>query len=535
MMTLSPLQEARTNYKIRLPKTLEQLETLSLQKGDKTTSVADTDQLKSLFPHTFGQPLLSFVQSEKKTHKPLKVGVVLSGGQAPGGHNVIAGLFDALQRLNSASTLFGFIEGPSGIVNNQTKQITAENLDPYRNQGGFDIIGSGRTKIETKEQLKNTANTVRELNLDGLVVIGGDDSNTNAALLANFFKAEGIGTSVVGVPKTIDGDLKSPDIEVSFGFDTACKVYSELIGNILRDCISAKKYYHFIKLMGRSASHITLECALQTHPNMTLISEEVAKHAKTLQQITNEICDMICTRAEQGKLFGGILVPEGLIEFIPEMQALITELNDLLAHNKLPVTEHLTDNALKTFTSLPESIQAQLLEDRDPHGNVQVSRIATEQLLIKTVEKELKQRNVTFKFSSQHHFLGYEGRSAMPSNFDCHYCYALGHVAALLLNSELSGYMAAVQNLAQPVESWKIAGIPLTMMMNMEQRHGEAKPVIQKSLVDLDGKPFQVFQSRRDSWKTDDSYRYPGPIQFFGDQACTDATNITLQHENTSS
>jgi len=531
MSERTPLQQQRIDYKPPLPPIFHNLKNLSFQKGGETKAVSDIEELKELFPNSFGRPLVKIKQGGSLEIKPLNVGVVFSGGQASGGHNVITGLFDALQTLNSNSKLIGFLGGPSGIVDNKNILLDAKKLEGYRNQGGFDLIASGRTKIETEQQLEKSAQTVQSLKLDGLVIIGGDDSNTNAAILAEYFTQNKITTSVIGVPKTIDGDLRNEFVEISFGFDTACRTYSEMIGNIERDALSAKKYYHFIKLMGRSASHIALECALQTHPNLTLIGEEVAEKKKTISQITNEITDLICERSLKGKGYGVILIPEGLIEFIPEMKALISKLNSLLAEgasefeaiNATETTEEkishvlsfLADEQKKTFTSLPEKIQEQLLLDRDPHGNVQVSKIETEKLFLDTVKKELKKRSdYKGKFSAVQHFFGYEGRSAFPSNFDAHYCYSLGHVAALLIAGDFTGYMCCIRNLTQPVEKWEAMGLPVTMLMNLETRHGKKKPVIKKALVDLDGKSFLEFQKISKRWGLNDDYRYPGPIQF---------------------
>ncbi len=522
MSSISPLHAARLHYKPTVPRILRDLHETAIQEGEATSSVADSSDLKQRFSHTFGQPEIHLGPGTHFDAVPKTVGVVLSGGQAAGGHNVIAGLFDGLQKLHKDSHLIGFIGGPSGIVENQAIDITSDLLDNYRNMGGFDIIGSGRTKIETDDQLAAALETVQKRGLDGLVVIGGDDSNTNAALLAEYFKANNCKTGVIGIPKTIDGDLKNDHIEISFGHDTACRIYSDLIGNIARDALSARKYYHFIRLMGRSASHITLECALQTHPNITLIGEEVQEKRLTLRQIAQDIVQSIEGRAKAGKKFGIILIPEGLIEFIPEMKSLIAELNDLLAKGGAP--EQLSASAQKTYQSLPKSIQAQLLIDRDPHGNVQVSRIETEQLLIEMCQQETK-------FSAVHHFFGYEGRSAFPSHFDCAYCYALGLNASRLIQADLTGYMSAVRNLSRPVEEWSAGGVPITMMMNLERRHGKDKPVIQKALVDLQGPAFHLLEKHRKEWGEGESYRFPGPIQFAGDIAITDQLPITLSLE----
>ncbi len=536
----SPLQEARLTYCPPLPASLQDMQSITIVEGEKTSALSNENTIQGFFPNTFGQPLLTLVPrgSGESAPPPLIVGVVLSGGQAPGGHNVIAGIYDALKKINPESTLYGFCNGPDGIIKNKTVEITESFLTHYRNQGGFDMIGSSRTKIETPEQFTAAKETATALNLNGIVIIGGDDSNTNAALLAEYFTKERINTRVVGVPKTIDGDLKTDYIETSFGFDTATKIYSELIGNIARDALSAKKYTFFIRLMGRSASHITLECALQTHPNVVIIGEEIAAAKKTLSDITTDITDVICKRSDKGKNYGIILVPEGLIEFIPEFGVLIAELNTILAKNpdvkdKITyVTEHLSEKALSCFSSIPKTIQEQLLIDRDPHGNVQVSRIETEKLLIATVKEELAKRKTegtySGKFSAQNNFFGYEGRSALPSNFDSNYCYSLGHVAAALIASDRTGYMSCIKNCNHPVNKWEAMGIPLTMMMNIEYRQGTSKPVIHKSLVDLQGAPFNTLKDSRNEWAENDHYRYPGPVQFFGNPDITDTTTMTL-------
>lgn len=500
---------------------LEDLSCLEIIQGERTSSLGDQEELKKIFPATWGQPIVTARIGVGKKGIPLKVGVVFSGGQAPGGHNVVAALWDGLQQLHPESRLWGFLEGPSGIIEGKFKELSEEEIAPFRNQGGFDLLGSGRTKIETEEQLEKALQAVEHLNLNGLVVVGGDDSNTNAALLAEYFLNKGCATQVVGVPKTIDGDLKNHWVKSSFGFDTACKTYAEMIGNIERDALSAKKYYHFIKLMGRSASHITLECALATHPNFAWIGEEVAAENLTLQQITDRLVGLIQKRASLGKHYGVILIPEGLIEFIPEIGGLIQELNQLTDTSRLE--ENLSADALSCFKTLPEVIQQQLLFDRDPHGNVRVSLIETERLLI-----EMVQRHYKGTFHPVSHFFGYEGRAALPSNFDTHYCYTLGLTAVLLLKEGLTGYMCSTGNLSLPVEEWTPGGIPIAMLMRMEMRKGKRKPVIEKALVDLNSKQFQEFVKQRGSWMFEDHYRFPGPIQFFGDRALTDTTPLTL-------
>lgn len=532
---MSPLQKLRLQFKPQLPKELQHIEKLAIvpEKRKKTVH----EGLKKLFPHSIDQDtFLIFSQKDGLKHKPKRVGVVLSGGQAAGGHNVICGLFDALKQLNADSQLFGFLDGPKGLIENKYKELTAELLASYRNQGGFDLIGSGRTKIETPEQFQAVEAMARKMQLDGIVVIGGDDSNTNAALLAEYFKEKGCTTAVVGVPKTIDGDLKNDDIEISFGFDTASKTYSETIGSIMRDALSAKKSYYFIKMMGRSASHITLECALRTHPNIALISEEIATQKKTLAQLINDICDVICARSAAGKDYGVILIPEGLIEFIPEFKLLIGELNARFGEmqgltsfeDKLKfVNGHLSQEAKACFQVIPKEIQTQLLMDRDPHGNVQVSKIETERLLIEVVQTELAKRRkagkYSGKFNGQPHFCGYEGRSCMPSNFDAQYCYSLGYVAALLINAAVTGYICCVQKLTKPVQEWHPGARSLVTMMTLEMRSGKEKPVIEKALVDLNGKHFLTFSKERSRWAVEDAYSYPGPIQFFGPAEITDS------------
>ncbi len=549
MSQISNLQKARANYQPKLPAVFARNGiAIKAQDGEATTSIADQAQIKEMFPHTYGLPLVSFAGDAGKTHPVLKVGVILSGGQAPGGHNVIAGLFDGLKAANPGNTLFGFLGGPSGLIENKYQILEAGTIDAFRNTGGFDIIGSGRTKLETTEQFDRVAANCQQHGIHALVIIGGDDSNTNACLLAEYFLKKQVKVQVIGCPKTIDGDLKNEQIETSFGFDTATKVYSELIGNIERDANSAKKYWHFIKLMGRSASHIALECALQTQPNVTLISEEVAAKKQTLKQIVEQVATVVRERAAAKRNFGVVLIPEGLIEFVPEMKALISELNDLLARNdahfkSLPTTDEqlqfvsskLSAVSSQVFNSMPHTIQIQLLMDRDPHGNVQVSRIETERLLIDMVQDLLGEwksaGTYQGKFSAQNHFFGYEGRCAAPSNFDADYGYSLGYTASALILSGRTGYMAAVRHLSKPATQWEAGGVPLTMMMNVERRHGKSVPVIKKALVELGGKPFQNFASQRDQWAKNTEYVYPGPIQYFGPAEVCDPPTRTLSLE----
>ncbi len=548
---MNSLAQLRLQYKPTLPKILENLTNLSLTP--RQHSLALSPELNKIFPNLSNRPVAyNFsinISSSAPAHHSKRVGVVLSGGQAPGGHNVISGLYDALKKLNPESRLYGFLDGPKGIIDNNSIEITEELLSKYRNQGGFDIIGSGRTKIETPEQFQAALNAAQELQLDGLVVIGGDDSNTNAGLLAEFFLSKGSKISVVGVPKTIDGDLKSKDIEISFGFDTASKIYSETIGNLLRDNLSAKKYYYFVKLMGRSASHITLECALRTHPNVAFIAEEVAATKKTLQDLVVELSDLICKRADAGKNYGAILIPEGIVEFIPEFKQLIEELNSILSHDqqmdKLAkkaekiafISSKLSRQALNCLHSIPEEIQIQLLMDRDPHGNVQVSQIETEKLFLEMVKIELNKRKQSGaykgKFAGMTHFCGYEGRSGLPSNFDCQYCYALGHIASLLIDAGVTGYICHVGNLCGSVEDWEIGASNLAHMMHVEKRHGKDKPVIAKALVDLQGKSFAEFKKSREMWALNDDYLQPGPIQFFGPSDITEDVSVSLRLEMT--
>jgi pyrophosphate--fructose-6-phosphate 1-phosphotransferase len=545
-MIKSALQIAREAYKPKLPGSLKGA--VKIVEGKNTESVADQADIEKLFPNTYGMPLLTFEPGEAKESPAINVGVILSGGQAPGGHNVIAGLFDGLKAMNPNNKLYGFLGGPSGLTDNDYEELTSDVIDHYRNTGGFDIIGSGRTKLEETEQYDQGLANCKALDIKALVIIGGDDSNTNACVLAEYYKQKDAGIQVIGCPKTIDGDLKNEMIETSFGFDTACKVYSELIGNIQRDANSAKKYWHFIKLMGRSASHIGLECALQTQPNITIISEEVEEKKQTLDEIVKYIADVIAKRSANGENFGTVLIPEGLIEFVPEMKKLIAELNDLMAHKeeefsvletKLEkrefVTEELSDESSKVYDSLPNDIADQLIMDRDPHGNVQVSKIETEKLLIEMVEARLKKLRKKDKyhgkFAAQNHFFGYEGRCAAPSNFDADYTYSLGYTAAVLINDGKTGYMSSVRNTTAPAEEWIAGGVPVTMMMNMEKRHGAMKPVIQKALVELDAAPFKKFTEKRDEWAINTKYVYPGPIQYFGPSEVCDAPTKTLQLE----
>jgi len=547
-MIKSPLQIARESYSPKLPASLNGA--VKIVEGKKTESVADQEEIKKLFPNTYGMPVLSFEPGESSAKKePISVGVILSGGQAPGGHNVISGIYDGLKKLNPANKVYGFLGGPGGLVDNEYKELTDDIVDHYRNTGGFDIIGSGRTKLEETSQFDKGLENCKALGIDALVIIGGDDSNTNACVLAEYYKQKNAGVQVIGCPKTIDGDLKNEMIETSFGFDTACKVYSELIGNIQRDANSAKKYWHFIKLMGRSASHIALECALQTQPNVTIISEEVEAKNMTLDEVVTDIANAVAARAANGENFGTVLIPEGLVEFIPAMKKLIAELNDLLAHNEAEVnafesnkekrdflSAKLSAEMAEVFDSLPNAIANQLMLDRDPHGNVQVSLIETEKLLIDMVKAKLKimkkEGKYEGKFSAQGHFFGYEGRCASPSNFDADYCYSLGYTASVLIGEGKTGYMASVRNLTASADNWIAGGVPVTMMMNMERRHGEMKPVIQKALVRLDGAPFKALVAKRDDWKLNTKYVYPGPIQYFGPTEVCDLPTKTLIEES---
>lgn len=552
MKKLSPLQKERLSYQPKLPATLANgINKLVVKEGEKTQSVADQKEIQEIFKNSYGMPTVTFETSDKEEMKPAKnIGVILSGGQAPGGHNVIAGIFDALKQANPENKLYGFLGGPSGIIDGKYIELTEDIINAYRNTGGFDIIGSGRTKLETEEQFEKALNVCKNLNVTGIVIIGGDDSNTNAALLAEWFLAKKAGIQVIGCPKTIDGDLKNEQIEISFGFDTATKTYAELVGNIQRDANSAKKYWHFIKLMGRSASHVALEVGLQTHPNITLVSEEVEAKKMSLAQVVDCITKVVVARAEKGKNFGIVLVPEGLIEFIPEVKAMIANLNDKLAELEKDaayknassdaekfeiITKNLEPENAKVFNSLPAMIKAQLLMDRDPHGNVQVSRIDTEKLLIAMVREQLNKLKAegkyNGKFSDLAHFFGYEGRCAFPSNFDADYCYALGFNAFALMNFGLTGYISSIRNLTAPAKDWVAGGIPLTMMMNMEKRHGEMKPVIKKALVEIDGPVFKYLQDHREEWANNEEYLFPGAIQYFGPAEVADITTRTLALE----
>ena len=552
MRELSPLQEERLKYQPKLPGALrEGVNKLELVTGKATTAIRDAEQIKELFKHSYGKPIVTFSSTDKENvSKPRNVGVILSGGQAPGGHNVIAGLYDALKQANPENKLYGFLGGPSGIIDGNYIEFSDKFIDEYRNTGGFDIIGSGRTKLETQEQFEKSLAVCKKLGVSAVVIIGGDDSNTNAALLAEWFVENNTGIQVIGCPKTIDGDLKNDQIEISFGFDTATKTYGELIGNIQRDANSAKKYWHFIKIMGRSASHVALEAALQTQPNITLISEEVEEKRMSLSDIITYMANTISIRAAKGKNFGIAIIPEGLIEFVPEMKSLIANLNDLMGeleqdfdynnatstHEKFEIVQNrLKEGNAGVFGSLPALIKAQLLMDRDPHGNVQVSRIETEKLLIEMLKTRLdkmkSQGEYVGKFSEQAHFFGYEGRCAFPSNFDADYCYSLGYNAFVLINFDLTGYLSSIKNLTKPAQEWVAGGVPITMMMNMEKRHGEFKPVIQKALVQLNGPVFKKLDKNREDWALNDKYKFPGAIQYFGPSSVCDITTVTLQLE----
>lgn len=552
MTELSPLQVERLKYQPKLPTSLKEgINKLELVQGVDTQAIRDSEEIQKIFKNTYGKPLVTFKSTGSENVSVIKnVGVILSGGQAPGGHNVIAGLYDALKQANPENKLYGFLGGPSGIIDGKYIEFTDKFIDQYRNTGGFDIIGSGRTKLETQEQFEKSLEVCKKLEISAVVIIGGDDSNTNAALLAEWFVENNSGVQVIGCPKTIDGDLKNDQIEISFGFDTATKTYAELIGNIQRDANSAKKYWHFIKIMGRSASHVALEAALQTQPNITLISEEVEEMKMSLYEIVDNMAEIISQRAATGKNFGIAIIPEGLIEFIPEMKSMISNLNDIMGeleqdfnynnatstHEKFEIVQNrLKDENADVFGSLPASIKAQLLMDRDPHGNVQVSRIETEKLLIEMVKTKLEkmksQGEYVGKFSELAHFFGYEGRCAFPSNFDADYCYSLGYNAFALINFGLTGYLSSIKNLTRNADKWIAGGTPLTMMMNMEKRHGELKPVIQKALVKLDGPVFKKLEQNRDDWALNDRYVFPGAIQYFGPSEVCDLTTVTLRLE----
>lgn len=542
-MEKSALQQARAAYQPKLPKALQGA--VKVKEGAPTQSVDNQEDIKKLFPNTYGMPLIEFEKSDEMNSARMNVGVILSGGQAPGGHNVITGLFDTIKKLNPENRLYGFILGPGGLVDHQYLEITKDFIDDYRNTGGFDMIGSGRTKLEKVDQFEKGLEIIRQLDIKAIVIIGGDDSNTNACVLAEYYAAKQYGVQVIGCPKTIDGDLKNDQIETSFGFDTACKTYAELIGNIERDCNSARKYWHFIKVMGRSASHIALECALQCQPNICLISEEVEAKNMSLDDVVEYIAKAVAERAANGMPFGTVVIPEGLIEFIPAIKKLIAQLNDVLAmpeakelsrEDQIDFAKgHLSDENLAVFNSLPMNVARQLALDRDPHGNVQVSLIETEKLLSTMVavkiEKWKKEGKFHGKFSTQHHFFGYEGRCAAPSNFDADYCYALGTSAAQLIANGKTGYMAIVKNTTAGTDEWKAGGVPITMMMNMERRNGEMKPVIRKALVELDGKPFKTFAASREKWAKETCYIYPGPIQYWGPSEVCDQPTMTLALE----
>ncbi len=551
MNRISALQTARYEYTPKLPGMLRHgIAEISVEVGEPTQSVADQEKIKELFPNTYGKNEITFVKGENTSEEKRQVvGVILSGGQAPGGHNVICGLYDALKATNRRNVLYGFKNGPSGLLEDDYIRFDDDYIDEYRNTGGFDIIGSGRTKLETEEQFAVVARVCRKHSINAIVIIGGDDSNTNAAVLAEYFAAHNTGVQVIGCPKTIDGDLKNEDIECSFGFDTATKTYSELIGNIERDCNSAKKYWHFVKVMGRSASHVALECALKTQPNICLISEEVSEKKMSLSEIADYIADSVENRAQDGCNFGVAIIPEGVVEFVPEFSALIKEINELLAGDKADVFNYLRNwkekyhfikgglskESFDVFDILPLSIQQQLCLERDPHGNVQVSLIESEKLFSALVNDKLEERRkagtYNGKFNPLHHFFGYEGRCAFPSNFDADYCYSLGYNAFMLIQYGYNGYLSKVSNLSKPAEEWIAGGMPITKMMNMERRHGEDKPVIKKALVELDGKPFKYFEERREDWAIDTAYTYPGSIQYWGPASVCDVTTKTLELE----
>ena len=550
-MNLSPLQKARYEYVPKLPGMLRHgIAEIAVKKGEATTSVADQEKIAELFPNTYGEPEVTFEKGQNTSVvKKQVVGVILSGGQAPGGHNVVSGLYDALKATNKENVLIGFKGGPSGLIEDNFIVFDDEYMDQYRNTGGFDIIGSGRTKLETEEQFQIATEVCKKHGITAIVIIGGDDSNTNACVLAEYMAAHKTGVQVIGCPKTIDGDLKNEDIEISFGFDTATKTYSELIGNIERDCNSAKKYWHFIKVMGRSASHVALECALECQPNICLISEEVKAKKQSLSEIADYIADAVEKRAANGNNFGVVVIPEGVVEFVPEFSALINEINELLAGSKADafnaleswtekyafIEKGLSKESMAVFAILPQAIQQQLFLERDPHGNVQVSLIESEKLFAALVGDKLKARKAagtyTGKYATQTHFFGYEGRCAFPSNFDADYCYSLGYNAFMLIQYGFNGYLSKVSNLSRPAEEWVAGGMPITKMMNIERRHGEDKPVIKKALVELDGKPFKYFEAHRDEWAVETSYTFPGAIQYYGPTEVCDLTTRTLALE----
>lgn len=546
-MNQSPLQKARYQYSPKLPGMLRNgISEICVKEGNATQSVADQEKIAALFPNTYGEKEITFEKGENTAAaKKQVVGVILSGGQAPGGHNVICGLYDALKATSKENVLYGFKNGPIGLLEDNYVEFDDAYIDAYRNTGGFDIIGSGRTKLETEEQFAVAAKVCEKHGITAIVIIGGDDSNTNAAVLAEYFAAHNTGVQVIGCPKTIDGDLKNEDIECSFGFDTATKTYSELIGNIERDANSAKKYWHFVKVMGRSASHVALECALETQPNICLISEEVAAKKQSLSEIADYIADAVEKRSANGNNFGVAIIPEGVVEFVPEFKALIAEINELLAGNKTEefnalgsweekyafIEKGLTAESMAVFAILPQTIQQQLFLERDPHGNVQVSLIESEKLFSALVKDKLAERGFTGKFNALHHFFGYEGRCAFPSNFDADYCYSLGYNAFMLIQYGYNGYLSKVSNLSKPAEEWVAGGMPITKMMNIERRNGEDKPVIKKALVELDGKPFKFFEANRDTWAVETAYTYPGAIQYYGPTEVCDLTTRTLALE----
>ena len=546
-MNQSPLQKARYQYSPKLPGMLRNgISEICVKEGNATQSVADQEKIAALFPNTYGEKEITFEKGENTSAaKKQVVGVILSGGQAPGGHNVICGLYDALKATSKENVLYGFKNGPIGLLEDNYVEFDDAYIDAYRNTGGFDIIGSGRTKLETEEQFAVAAKVCEKHGITAIVIIGGDDSNTNAAVLAEYFAAHNTGVQVIGCPKTIDGDLKNEDIECSFGFDTATKTYSELIGNIERDANSAKKYWHFVKVMGRSASHVALECALETQPNICLISEEVAAKKQSLSEIADYIADAVEKRSANGNNFGVAIIPEGVVEFVPEFKALIAEINELLAGNKTEefnalgsweekyafIEKGLTAESMAVFAILPQTIQQQLFLERDPHGNVQVSLIESEKLFSALVKDKLTERGFTGKFNALHHFFGYEGRCEFPSNFDADYCYSLGYNAFMLIQYGYNGYLSKVSNLSKPAEEWVAGGMPITKMMNIERRNGEDKPVIKKALVELDGKPFKFFEANRDTWAVETAYTYPGAIQYYGPTEVCDLTTRTLALE----